>query len=127
MATSVLHIHIDTSRKVTLEHLQVPGSGGLVHGAVSVHVNVERRHADFEQKPNDFVEAFVTGPVKRRVLADLLSIWGLNERVVLLFLLAIKSGDLVVVVLGLLEVLSVSVVLNKQTHHVLVAVTCGPE
>ena len=41
MATSVLHIHIDTSRKITLEHLQVTRRGCLVDRAISVHINVE--------------------------------------------------------------------------------------
>ena len=133
MAASVLHVNVDTSRKVALEHLQVTRGGCLVDGAVSIHIDVEWRHADFEQEPNDLIEALVTGPVQRRIFADLPRILRFDERVHLFLIfgcLLLRLFRFHILIRGPsldLEIRCGSIPPDQHPNDLLVAIARGPK
>jgi hypothetical protein len=90
MSSSIADIYVHSTCKEALKNLELSSCCCLMHCGISIHINIEGRHLLFEQNPNNFVETFVTCPVKRCVLAHFPGILGLDEGViVILFVVAL--------------------------------------
>jgi hypothetical protein len=87
-----------------------------------VHIDLEGRHLGGQKKPYHLVVSLKTGPVHRGVLANFRCVFGFNEGI---------SGVVVCLVpfafLLVLNVDTVSVILNEHAHNFLVALAGGPE
>lgn len=125
MVSRVDEVDIDALGQEALEDFDVLRGSGLMHGGVSVLVNVEWGHLLLEQKPYDLVEALITGPVEWIVPSVLLRVWLLNEWIVVLIALVASCGLGATLLLVVVE--GAGIVLDEPTHDLLIAVTSGPK
>ena len=67
-------ININSSRKEALKYVDVTGGGSLMDSSVAILILDKWAHSNFQKKPNDLNEAFVTCPVQWGVPASFFGI-----------------------------------------------------